>query len=744
MARTRTRDSSPEPHKPDPEKIIKRPKTVLETPPTQNDPVPHFTSSLFDHNNIAALNQAYRTSTPFKHTLVEKLFQDDLLVKVKEECITRLSFTEKETDIYKVNQTGDLASLNYLTPEQIALLPNLLTLRDALYSPQFRNFLRAVTGCGPLSGIKQDMSVNSYTKGCHLLNHDDVIGTRRVSYILYMPLPHYHMWQKEWGGALELYPVSKVEDGSLEPEPIPVKSIPPSWNQFIFFEVQPGQSFHSVEEVIVGGEEDDRERLSISGWFHAAQDGEEGYIPEQPTSVYKSSREQLQLTQIEYKPYTSTDEEVLATATSLSENHIAFLSEFLNPVYLQPRTMQALAARFAEESSLELYHFLNHELAQALEPRLRELDTKDGLGPGRPNAIPPHTAGITLPSSSSNATTPSNSPFTIPRPQATTQSNWTLRGPPHKWRYCTLSRKPLNTKLVEAVTPRAAQPSSDEILRSLQDELFPSDAFRAWLAIVAGLMPLGWSCEARRFRPGLDYTLATSDDKEARLDVVLGLTPEARSLGGAANGKGKGRSAGNGEEEKPRGWQAAEWGGWECYMAPHNEEDDPAVYRSGNSKSKKSTLAPPQTPSTLSNTGTESKGTNGTSTSSKPIPMDIETSRLQPRSPPHTISSSASDTEMHNPGEDAENDNELDADGEEEDDDDEDSTLLTVQPGFNRLLLVLRDERVMRFVKYISAAAEGSRWDVCGEYEVGMVKEEEGEEDDAEGLVRNNEGGRDE
>lgn len=137
------------------------------------------------------------------------------------------------------------------------------------------------------------MSVNSYTKGCHLLNHDDVIGTRRVSYILYMPLPHYHMWQKEWGGALELYPVSKGEDGSLEPEVIPSKTIPPSWNQFVFFEVQPGQSFHSVEEVIVGGEEDGRERLSISGWFHAAQEGEEGYVPEQTASAYKSSREQL-------------------------------------------------------------------------------------------------------------------------------------------------------------------------------------------------------------------------------------------------------------------------------------------------------------------------------------------------------------------------------------------------------------------------------------------------------------------
>jgi prolyl 3-hydroxylase /prolyl 3,4-dihydroxylase len=137
-----------------------------------------------------------------------------------------------------------------------------------------------------------NVKVNTYKKGCHLLNHDDVIGTRRVSYILYMPLPHFQMWQPSWGGALELYPVKEGANGALEPEPIPSKSIPPSWNQFIFFEVQPGRSFHSVEEVVVGDGEDGRQRLSISGWFHAAQPGEEGYEPE-PPQVLQSSREQL-------------------------------------------------------------------------------------------------------------------------------------------------------------------------------------------------------------------------------------------------------------------------------------------------------------------------------------------------------------------------------------------------------------------------------------------------------------------
>ncbi|KAJ6515441.1 nuclear protein, partial [Mycena sanguinolenta] len=667
MARTHRR--SPSPDCDEPATLIKKLKSshVSSLPGTgatnghvnsaaPADPTPHFADGVLNHTSVAQLHGGYVSSEPFKYAVVEKLFQDDLLQKVKDECMSDLNFTEKETDIYKVNQTGDLASLNYLSSDQISLLPNLLTLRDALYSPVFRNFLRAVTGCGPLSGTKQDMSVNSYTRGCHLLNHDDVIGSRRVSYILYMPLPHFQYWQKDWGGALELYPTVVGPDGEREPVCAPSKSIPPSWNQFIFFEVQPGLSFHSVEEVVVGGGgEDGRARLSISGWFHAAQEGEEGYVPEPAEAQPKSSREQLAMTSTVFKNYpTDTDGPPDET---LSDEHTAFLSEFLNPVYLQPRTMKALAARFVEESSLELHSFLSNDLASALEPRLRELDLKDGLGEDRAGRVPPHASG--------------------------TSGAWTVRGPPHKWRYCVLASP--HAQAV-AVAPRAAA-SCDEIMRGLQEELFPSPAFRAWLAIVSRLLPTRHCVEARRFRPGLDYTLATSEEKEARLDVVLGLTPEVRhEEEPPTNGKSSRKA-----ETRPRGWQAAEWGGWECYMAPHNEEDDPAVYRSGTIK-KSAKEAKPDANGALASESSNGKTNGNGHVSEDDIEVDGE--------------------------EDPEGDTSIDVE-------EEDSTLLTVQPGFNRLLLVLRDERVMRFVKYVSASAEGSRWDICGEYEVGMMEEDE-------------------
>lgn len=66
------------------------------------DPTPQFAGNLFDHNHIAKLHSGYLTNQPFKYAVVEKLFQDELLKKVKDECLSELNFTEKETDIYKV------------------------------------------------------------------------------------------------------------------------------------------------------------------------------------------------------------------------------------------------------------------------------------------------------------------------------------------------------------------------------------------------------------------------------------------------------------------------------------------------------------------------------------------------------------------------------------------------------------------------------------------------------------------
>lgn len=133
-------------------------------------------------------------------------------------------------------------------------------------------------------------------------------------------------------------------------------------------------------------------------------------------------------------------------------------------------------------------------------------------------------------------------------------------------------------------------------------------------------------------------------------------------------------------------------------MAPHDEDDDPAVYRSGSGKPKRangsrSPRASPRSSPNAQQNGNGNGNGNGTTGSSN--------GNSEPPADTNGNGEHVSD------------------DGEEDDD----GTLLTVHPGYNRLLLVLRDEGVMRFVKYVSAAAESSRWDVSGEYEVGMMQQ---------------------
>lgn len=105
----RTHERSPSLDAKDSTSLMKRLKSSHLSPPTvapgNGSDVDHcasFANDVLDHTNIAKLHAGYISSGPFKYALIEKLFQDDLLKSVKDECLSELSFTEKETDIYKV------------------------------------------------------------------------------------------------------------------------------------------------------------------------------------------------------------------------------------------------------------------------------------------------------------------------------------------------------------------------------------------------------------------------------------------------------------------------------------------------------------------------------------------------------------------------------------------------------------------------------------------------------------------
>lgn len=671
-------------------------KTALEKPTSKvsngdyNDldfVKPKFSPNLFDDSTREQLKKSIEESGPYKHGVIRTLMNDELLNKVYKEIMDNLHFTKKETDIYKVFQTGDLRNLSGLDESELSKLSSLYQLREALYSKPFREYLAYVTGSGALSGTKQDLSINVYQQGCHLLNHDDVIGSRRISYILYLPDPTDPAgWEyPKNGGALRLYPTERLNvpanDWTLE--------IPPVWNQMAFFTVQPGLSFHDVEEVFVN-----RPRLSISGWFHIPQEGEEGYIEgELEDTQAKSSLQQLESDELQEfdfpkKVFVKVDEQEVeegkqeldsfekqdeerekkeehdqskngvsepATEPShnetslesyLSSEDIAELSKFINPGLLKPSALSKLTTYFLSESAVEIREFLNNEYAGLLKHAINGVDMDD------------EDHGIKVPYKSTDIKLP-----------------WKLAGPPHKFRYMYLDgresyetetlanekQQQLHTGFISNADSQDVGASFDleklgvtnnrekDAITKLNElsEFIKSKPFRNWLRVVCRLNPIASRVLVRRFRPSLDYTLATGlnkiqhqdqDEEIQMLEATLSLTPT-------------------------KGWIDGELGGYELYLAVEEEDKDanldPAVYR-------------------------------GTKKPSSEVTADGG-----------------------------------DSYGKSSQADDDDSVLLTTQAEWNVLSLVVRDEGILKFVKYVSGNAPGSRWDISAEWRVEKDEDQE-------------------
>jgi Rps23 Pro-64 3,4-dihydroxylase Tpa1-like proline 4-hydroxylase len=512
-----------------------------------------FRSGLFSEDVLKKYIDEYAKSEPYKHAVIHELMNDDLLRAVRDEVQGNVQFTPKETDIYKIHQSGDLANLDGLDDAALAKLPSLLKLRDALYSPAFRKYAAAITNSGALSGKKTDMAINIYTPGCHLLCHDDVIGSRRISYILYLPDPDIP-WKPEWGGALRLYPTTKIKgsDGevAIVPSPDFSLSVPPAWNQLSFFAVQPGLSFHDVEEVYHAEtkaqqeKEGGRVRMAISGWFHIPQKGEEGYIEgAEEKLAEKSSLVQLQGKGDEYdfpkenaiavESHYDTDH-----AEGLDEDEIEFLLEYLAPTYLTPDTMEQVQEHFGEQSSVTLDGILSKKFSAKLRKYVEEQEK------------------IPLPTSSS---------------EILKKTGWEVARPPHKHRFLYIEQNQYN-----------GDPKIQSPIEELVNILLPSAPFRRWLHLATECSIENYSIIGRRFRKGSDYALATSHEGKPRLEVCLGFTPTT-GWGGDEEEKEpeeKPQSQkGKAKKPEPAPEEEEEVGGHEVYMAGDDEEGDAAVYK---------------------------------------------------------------------------------------------------------------------------------------------------------------------
>ncbi|XDG07136.1 hypothetical protein ABKA04_006751 [Annulohypoxylon sp. FPYF3050] len=530
-----------------------------------------FRKGLFDKDVLDKYTTGYAKSTPYKHSVIHELIDDTLLRTVREEIKNNVSFTPKETDIYKIHQSGDLANLDGLDDEALAKLPSLLALRDAMYSQAFRDYVAHITGCGPLSGRKTDMAINVYTPGCYLLCHDDVIGSRKVSYILYLTDPDIP-WKAEWGGALRLFPVRTIKgkDGEIARTPAPdvSKIIPPAWNQLSFFAVQPGESFHDVEEVYHAEtkkqleKEGGRVRMAISGWFHIPQIGEDGYVEGAEEKLAKNSGlMQLQGNPDQYdlpqskpvkveQPQSSSQEE-------FDEADLEFLLKYMAPTYLTPDTLDQVAEQFEELSTITLPNLLGKKFAQKL---------KDYITAQESTPLPEDSDKIE-------------------------KGPWRVAKPPHKHRFLYLQ--------ADDSKKNGASKEDASPIKELLEEFLPSPQFRRWLQIATRSVVESHEFIARRFRCGKDYTLATGHDGKPRLELTLGITPTS-GWGGAedededeeeeeetkSNGKGKGKGKAqkkNSKKEAEEEEEPVEVGGHEVYMAGDEDaNEDAAIYKSGS------------------------------------------------------------------------------------------------------------------------------------------------------------------
>ena len=323
----------------------------------------------------------------------------------------------------------------------------------------------------------------------------------------------------------------------------------------------------------------------------------------------------------------------------LTPSHLNFLKEYLAPSYLSTSTLEKLSGQFVEASEIVLHNFLHPALAESIKSETTQVDKKD-----------------------------------YPTPEIPSQSlgegdGWEIQGPTSKHRYTTLT------------SPSSSTPNLQKVL----DNLLPSPAFRAWLSVVSSLAPVGYRAEARRFRKGLDYTLAGGEEKdgEVRLDVWLGATWWADV------------EPGSDEEDL-----LVDNGGWECYLAAPDEGEDPAVYQS--SRAKQSGAAGDADAEDEDETEAE-QGQDGEQKEKEGPSITMNGQSLE--FDPDQFSPSDFDSDSENGG--------------------DDEPLLTLPVSFNKLLLVLRDPGVMRFVKYLGNGAPGSRWDVGGEWEVGVMEEDE-------------------
>ena len=435
------------------------------------------------------IRQSYQESKPYPHAQIHDLFKLDFLVAMKDEIKSQTKVNFKESDLFRVYQSIDMANL-VPGSELAEQLPHVMKLREVLYSQEWRSFVERLAGLPPSTLVQQiDCACNCHAPGCHLLCHDDVIGTRKISYIIYLTEPD---WKEEEGGSLELYEAETEEAG---PSPVPSARAWPIFNSMAFFVVQPGQSYHAVQEVL-----GDRPRLSLQGWYHAA---------EPPHNIELATLQQLKKTRSDGDRKLSTKFDL---SVDFSESDKEYLSKYLKPEYLGDDALDEIQQKFVNDSSVQLRNFLQKKWVPKMEPQ-------------KPSAFDDayYKSGVS--------------------------SEWLLRGPAHKQRYLEYQADAKSTDDCQVI---------GSLLNHVKTHVLESLPFARFLKRLTSLeQPTGVLLgQIRRFRPGLDYTVAHYGlmVDQSVLDATLCFVYD--------------------ENDENIVWESGDCGGFECYIEAEDQDND--------------------------------------------------------------------------------------------------------------------------------------------------------------------------
>ncbi len=193
-------------------------------------------------SKVEELKKKFQGNSPFPHVELENFFNEQKLALVLK-ALMKEQFLEKESDLFKFMQTGDLNASD---------IPEIQEFKDFLASKECVGFVEAITEL-KLKTNSIDIFGSLYQNTDFLLPHDDQLEGRKIAFMIYLS----NLEAKD-GGKLMFYKTK----GSIPREE--EKAIIPIWNTFVFFKVSE-KSFHEVEEVIAN-----KQRIAIGGWFHGA------------------------------------------------------------------------------------------------------------------------------------------------------------------------------------------------------------------------------------------------------------------------------------------------------------------------------------------------------------------------------------------------------------------------------------------------------------------------------------------